>query len=122
MAMGLLHISWPFPTPETAAVHRPFATLSRLGPLSDRPSSTTAGSRESAREGLRVRLGQVRFNGERTCWLFGRRQEDFEAVADLVTAIVARYPRLELLFTRSEERRGGKECGSTCRSWWSPYH
>src|SRR3546814_15692315 len=22
---------------------------------------------------------------------------------------------------RSEERRVGKECGSTCRSWWSPY-
>src|SRR3546814_10535249 len=24
--------------------------------------------------------------------------------------------------TRSEERRVGKECGSTCRSRWSPYH
>src|SRR3546814_11775600 len=23
---------------------------------------------------------------------------------------------------RSEERRGGKECVSTCRSGWSPYH
>src|SRR3546814_14552286 len=23
---------------------------------------------------------------------------------------------------RSAERRGGKECGSTCRSRWSPYH
>src|SRR3546814_11957682 len=23
---------------------------------------------------------------------------------------------------RSEERRVGKECISTCRSWWSPYH
>src|SRR3546814_14917090 len=23
---------------------------------------------------------------------------------------------------RSEERRGGKECDSTCRSRWSPYH
>src|SRR3546814_11875248 len=22
---------------------------------------------------------------------------------------------------RSEERRGGKPWGSTCRSWWSPY-
>src|SRR3546814_12234455 len=28
------------------------------------------------------------------------------------------YPRL----TRSEERRVGKECVSTCRSRWSPYH
>src|SRR3546814_18967711 len=25
-------------------------------------------------------------------------------------------------FRRSEERRGGKECVSTCRSRWSPYH
>ena len=23
---------------------------------------------------------------------------------------------------RSEERRGGKECGQECRSRWSPYH
>src|SRR3546814_9782799 len=26
------------------------------------------------------------------------------------------------LVTRSEERRVGKECVSTCRSRWSPYH
>src|SRR3546814_11002720 len=28
----------------------------------------------------------------------------------------------ELAFQRSEERRVGKECVSTCRSRWSPYH
>src|SRR3546814_13891880 len=28
----------------------------------------------------------------------------------------------DLHHTRSEERRVGKECGSTCRSRWSPYH
>src|SRR3546814_16179524 len=28
----------------------------------------------------------------------------------------------EVLVTRSEERRVGKECVSTCRSRWSPYH
>src|SRR3546814_19072235 len=28
------------------------------------------------------------------------------------------YPRE----SRSEERRGGKECVSTCRSRWSPHH
>src|SRR3546814_11450313 len=27
-----------------------------------------------------------------------------------------------LLANRSEERRVGKECVSTCRSWWSPYN
>src|SRR3546814_7099105 len=25
-------------------------------------------------------------------------------------------------FDRSEERRVGRECVSTCRSWWSQYH
>src|SRR3546814_13971470 len=29
------------------------------------------------------------------------------------------YSELEI---RSEERRVGKECASTCRSRWSPYH
>src|SRR3546814_6742981 len=29
---------------------------------------------------------------------------------------------LEDFFARSEERRGGKECVSTCRSRWSPYN
>src|SRR3546814_15147653 len=29
---------------------------------------------------------------------------------------------LPVMAIRSEERRGGKECVSTCRSRWSPYH
>src|SRR3546814_14224262 len=29
---------------------------------------------------------------------------------------------LTVLFSRSEERRVGKECVSPCRSRWSPYH
>src|SRR3546814_4651859 len=28
----------------------------------------------------------------------------------------------EMFYSRSEERRVGKECVSTCRSRWSPYH
>src|SRR3546814_13156128 len=31
-------------------------------------------------------------------------------------------PEVRLDFERSEERRVGKECVSTCRSRWSPYH
>src|SRR3546814_13091827 len=30
--------------------------------------------------------------------------------------------RFNFRFKRSEERRVGKECVSTCRSRWSPYH
>src|SRR3546814_12389698 len=29
---------------------------------------------------------------------------------------------ISVTFRRSEERRVGRECVGTCRSWWSPYH
>src|SRR3546814_14622272 len=32
------------------------------------------------------------------------------------------YREHDILIVRSEERRGGKECVSTCRSRWSPYY
>src|SRR3546814_8899418 len=35
-------------------------------------------------------------------------------------AMIARAAQVDTL--RSEERRVGKECVSTCRSRWSPYH
>src|SRR3546814_12619401 len=36
---------------------------------------------------------------------------------------VFRHERMPVVHTRrSEERRVGKECVSTCRSRWSPYH
>jgi hypothetical protein len=52
-----------------------------------------------AREELLARLGWAKCPGERTFWLLGQRQADFEAVADLVEAVTARYPRLDILFT-----------------------
>src|SRR3546814_4207958 len=33
-----------------------------------------------------------------------------------------RFARVSAMPDRSEERRVGKECVSTCRSRWSPYH
>src|SRR3546814_13070001 len=42
------------------------------------------------------------------------------AVAPAGTAISA-FARVVDPQPRSEERRGGKECVSTCRSRWSPY-
>src|SRR3546814_1106850 len=40
---------------------------------------------------------------------------DYSSAIDLGTTDAA-------TFIRSEERRVGKECVSTCRSRWSPYH
>src|SRR3546814_12147306 len=37
-------------------------------------------------------------------------------------AVVDAARGMDARFTRSDERRVGKECGSTCRSRWSQYH
>src|SRR3546814_12671656 len=50
--------------------------------------------------------------------------EDLAAEQPLLLAHQRRVDdgRREFVFRkRSEERRVGKECVSTCRSWWSPY-
>src|SRR3546814_6806859 len=39
-----------------------------------------------------------------------------------VVAVLALATAFRFYFVRSEERRVGKECVSTCRSRWSPYH
>ena len=47
-------------------------------------------------------------------------------VAGIPTAgeedVLVNLPASPPSLTRSEERRVGKECVSTCRSRWSPYH
>src|SRR3546814_14068320 len=42
--------------------------------------------------------------------------------AKLSGGLSARIAYSAALDTRTEERRVGKECVSTCRSRWSPYH
>src|SRR3546814_16381555 len=44
-----------------------------------------------------------------------------DALAGQDTALAA-HLRARIRSGRSEERRVGKECVSTCRSRWSPYH
>src|SRR3546814_1119027 len=46
-----------------------------------------------------------------------------QAAVEVQNEAVGRKARLyDLVAKRSEERRVGKECVSTCRSRWSPYH
>src|SRR3546814_1060883 len=47
---------------------------------------------------------------------------DDEAGQDMIWARREALEVLARLTGRSEERRVGKECVSTCRSRWSPYH
>src|SRR3546814_15641845 len=46
---------------------------------------------------------------------------DFELLFDVLSENYDEVTALRSL-VRSEERRVGKECVSTCRSRWSPYH
>src|SRR3546814_2686078 len=45
-----------------------------------------------------------------------------ETIKGYVAAVHQRFLALVAEQARSEERRVGKECVSTCRSRWSPYH
>ena len=55
------------------------------------------------------------------------RMGEVEKATEKLTLELGRPPSVEELaeqvgFSRSEERRVGKECVTTCRSRWSPYH
>src|SRR3546814_11555511 len=72
----------------------------------------------SARGILERRLGKFKFASK--VWpgiesaLEGLSQGELVRAADTVVK--------DAILERSEERRVGKECVSTCRSRWSPYH
>src|SRR3546814_14208526 len=69
---------------------------------------------------LAVRIGstpKTKFRGDPG--VFGRLVEDHDkhrALLAMIEETAGKSPE------RSEERRVGKECVSTCRSRWSPYH
>src|SRR3546814_15775366 len=50
-----------------------------------------------------------------------RRDDVVRAMRERELATKPYLPAIHLM-SRSEERRVGKECVSTCRSRWSPYH
>ena len=44
------------------------------------------------------------------------------SIGSVVYLVFSSFRTLLVFLSRSEERRVGKECVSTCRSRWSPYH
>ncbi|WP_193371335.1 hypothetical protein [Pelagibius marinus] len=52
--------------------------------------------------GLLTRAGRATWPGERTFWILGHSQAEFEGVTDLVEALMERYPRVDMLFTAPE--------------------
>ena len=56
------------------------------------------------------------------CFFAAVEMRDNPALRDIPIAIGGSRVQRGVISTRSEERRVGKECVSTCRSRWSPYH
>src|SRR3546814_21157299 len=82
-----------------------------------------------------IRLSDYSNTGTSTTWKAGGTWEPFRGYKLRgIYQHSVRSPNISELFTpittglanlaedRSEERRVGKECGSTCRYRWSPYH
>src|SRR3546814_12872174 len=51
-----------------------------------------------------------------------QRRKIVERVAERNVTRIGQFADAHRGERRSEERRVGNECVSTCRTWWSPYH
>src|SRR3546814_16542072 len=103
-------------------------------PHSRKDAWRSAPSTKSARDARarRLRLGEEQREAERSSWmgLPVTRSELLLPILKIISDKGKAAPRelydeigdLFGLDQRSEERRVGKECVSTCRSRWSPYH
>src|SRR3546814_11401046 len=60
-------------------------------------------------------------NGDRRSTERSRRLDSDAAAVQIMTVWVSKGLQYPIVY-RSEERRVGKECVSTCRSRWSPSH
>src|SRR3546814_14607005 len=89
------------------------------------PSAWGAILTEASIERLRVTIVAGGANNQLATALDGQRVHDRGIVFApdyVINAGGIINVALEYLGQRSEERRVGKECVSTCRSRWSPYH
>src|SRR3546814_1248401 len=77
--------------------------VNRLRPVDRHRGRNGAGSEQSSRRTTMATIGTFKKTGNN------------EFTGEIVTLSVQTK-------NRSEERRVGKECVSTCRSRWSPYH
>src|SRR3546814_12119756 len=71
---------------------------------------------------LPIRLGDVSGTLRRHAPAKARPAAETSTTPPPSDRLLAAIARLPLQRPRSEERRVGKECVSTCRSRWSPYH
>src|SRR3546814_14769031 len=77
---------------------------------------------ETALAGVVIEVAEPRAEVKRLDRIGTERAEAHRRDVEQRGSIGFRALRRAHRWARSEERRGGKECVSTCRSRWSPYH
>src|SRR3546814_10270375 len=102
--------------------------LGRIGEGASRPIQSLTEASEAVRACNRVFASAMETTLRDFPWAFAQASVALAPVAQTVPGweFAYAYPEnclfLHGLSDRSEERRVGKECVSTCRSRWSPYH
>src|SRR3546814_11800382 len=98
----------------------PYTTLFRStvpGRVTDAPEQKKGGWFQRLKAGLTRSSSKL---GEGITGIFTKRKLDDQALEELEELLITADLGVTTA-ARSEERRVGKECVSTCRSRWSPY-
>src|SRR3546814_13693957 len=93
------------------------------GAVKDRANILVAGGTSTGKTTLTNALLAVASEGaDRIVLIEDTRELRCDAANVLALRTAPGVTMTDLVRSRSEERRVGKECVSTCRSRWSPYH
>src|SRR3546814_14512353 len=91
------------------------ALLAECGPAPTRASMPSVAARPRSLRSLRLHFAATRLARSNSGALLPHS-------ATMLGVLYGALSHLARTSMRSEERRVGKECVSTCRSRWSPYH
>src|SRR3546814_19458694 len=109
---GITYLGWPGPLPASTAVDPRCSAQCSLSWLA-----------LNALFPLDFHYQDLLINDQRGFARHSSRAFYAAGIAVLLTSVHLQRPSaLKAFRERSEERRVGKECVSTCRSRWSPYH
>src|SRR3546814_13697442 len=110
------------------ALRRNFPNQVKIGPVEQIRELVNVALPGIGARPLPVAPRQIPFHAGVAYFELDRSNQYWKSLANsggLAIHVAGEFPSLQMecwAIRRSEERRVGKECVSTCRSRWSPYH